>query len=207
MSLKTSYRFIAPFYDAFLDRAIAEAVRRRSLSALAQQERGRVLLSGAGTGLDFPFLPPQHDYAALDLTAAMLARSRDRAQGLSMAWVRGDSMALPFASDSFDYAILHLIVAVVPQPQRCLAETARILKPGGHIFLFDKFLRHGERAWLRRCLSPLAGRLATRLDVVFEDVLAVVPELRVVSDQPALGRGWFRLIELQKEKINVCSKQ
>ena len=200
MSLKTSYRFIAPFYDAFLARAITADVRQRSLFALAQQERGRVLLSGAGTGLDFPFLPPHHDYTALDLTAAMLARSRGRAHGLNMAWTQGDSMALPFASGSFDYVVLHLIVAVVPQPQRCLTEAARVLKPGGRIFLFDKFLRRGERAWLRRALSPLAGQLATRLDVVFEDVLKTVPALCVLSDQPALARGWFRWIELQKEK-------
>jgi ubiquinone/menaquinone biosynthesis C-methylase UbiE len=200
MSLKTSYRFIAPFYDAFLNRAIAAEIRRRSLSTLAQQERGRVLISGAGTGLDFPHLPPQHDYIALDLTAAMLARSQDRAQGLNMLWAQGDSMALPFASGSFNYVVLHLIVAVVPQPQHCLAEAARVLKPGGRIFLFDKFLRQGERAWLRRALSPLAGQLATRLDVVFEDVLKATPELRILSDQPALVRGWFRWIELQKEE-------
>lgn len=200
MSLKTSYRFIAPFYDAFLDRGIAADIRRRSLAALKQQARGRVLIGGAGTGLDFPFLPEQHDYVALDMTAAMLARSRNRANKLNMAWVQGDSTALPFADASFDYAVLHLIVAVVPQPQRCLAETARVLKPGGRIFVFDKFLRRGERAWLRRMLSPLAGRLATRLDVVFEDALDAVPQLRVLSDKPVLARGWFRLIELQKEE-------
>lgn len=200
MSLKTSYRFIAPFYDTFLERAIAADIRRRSLSTLAQQERARVLIGGAGTGLDFPHLPPQHHYTALDLTAAMLARSRERAQGLNMTWTQGDSMALPFASGSFDHVVLHLILAVVPQPHRCLAEAARVLKPGGRIFLFDKFLRHGERAWLRRALSPLSGQLATRLDVVFEEVLKSAPELRILSDQPVLARGWFRLIELQKEK-------
>lgn len=200
MSLKTSYRFIAPFYDVFLDRAIAADIRRHSLVTLTQKEHGRVLLSGAGTGLDFPVLPQQHDYVALDLTAEMLARSRDRAHGLNMTWVQGDSMALPFMSGSFDYVVLHLIVAVVPQPHRCLAEAARVLKPGGRIFLLDKFLRQGERAWLRRCLSPLAGQLATRLDVVFEDVLNSAPELRVLSDQPALARGWFRRIELQKKE-------
>lgn len=200
MSLKTSYRFIAPFYDAVLDHGIAADIRRRSLSALAQQECGRVLLSGAGTGLDFPFLPPHHDYTALDLTGAMLARAQPRADSLRMQMVQGDSMALPFADASFNYVVLHLILAVVPQPQHCLAEAARVLKPGGRILLFDKFLRRGERAWLRRSLSPLSGRLATRLDVVFEDVLEAVPELHVLSDQPVLARGWFRLIELQKEE-------
>ena len=198
MSLNTSYRFIAPFYDAFLERATAES-RQRSLAHLPQSGRVRVLLSGAGTGLDFPFLPPQHEYTALDLTGAMLARSIPRAVGLRMQWVRGDSMSLPFAAARFDHVVLHLIVAVVPQPQRCLAEAARVLKPGGRILLFDKFLRRGERAWLRRSLTPLIGQLATRLDVVFEEVLENVPGLRVISDQHALARGWFRMIELQKE--------
>jgi len=125
MSLKTSYRFIAPFYDVFLDRATRSA-RQRSLARLPQHGVARVLLSGAGTGLDFPFLPPHHEYTALDLTGAMLARAKKKAAGLRLQWVRGDSMALPFASESFDYVVLHLIMAVVSQPQCCLAETARV---------------------------------------------------------------------------------
>jgi ubiquinone/menaquinone biosynthesis C-methylase UbiE len=199
MSLQTSYRFIAPFYDFFLRRASA-AQRQRSLARLPQQPGARVLLSGAGTGLDFPYLAAGHTYTALDLTGAMLARSRERAPHLDMSWVQGDSMQLPFAGESFDCVVLHLIVAVVPQPQCCLAEAARVLKPGGRILLFDKFLHSGERAWLRRSLSPVVSRLATRLDVVFEDVLATTPGLRVLSNEPALANGWFRLIELSKEE-------
>lgn len=198
MSLKTSYRFIAPFYDVFLDRATRSS-RRHSLARLPQQGVARVLLSGAGTGLDFPFLPPRHEYTALDLTGAMLARAKNKAAGLRMQWVRGDSMALPFASGSFDYVVLHLIMAVVSRPQYCLAEAARVLRPGGHILLFDKFLRREERAWVRRGLTPLIGRLATRLDVVFEEMLEAVPGLRVLADEPALANGWFRLIELHKD--------
>jgi phosphatidylethanolamine/phosphatidyl-N-methylethanolamine N-methyltransferase len=200
MSLKTSYHFIAPFYDAFLERASAGA-RRRSLAPLATLgEQQRVLLSGAGTGLDFPFLAAQHDYVALDLTAAMQLRSRSRGKGLSMAWVRGDSMLLPFVEASFDFVVLHLILAVVPEPQRCLAEAARVLRPGGRILLFDKFLRRGQIAPLRRLVSPLIAPLATRLDVVLEDVLQTVPQLRLISDEPALAGGWFRLIEMKKEE-------
>lgn len=197
MSLQTSYRFIAPFYDAFLTRATAGS-RRLSLARLPQEGAARVLVNGVGTGLDFPYLNPAHSYTALDLTAAMLKRSHNRAQGLNMEWVQGDSMGLPFADQSFDTVVLHLIVAVVPHPEHCLAEAARVLKPGGQILIFDKFLRHGERAWLRRGLSVIAAQIATRLDVVFEDVLATVPSLNVVSDVPALAGGWFRLIELRK---------
>ncbi len=198
MSLKTTYRFIAPFYDAMIGHASAGA-RQRSLAPLADQARQRVLLSGAGTGLDCPFLPPQHDYVALDITAAMQARSLGRAQGLRMAWVQGDCMASPFADASFDCVVLHLIVAVVPEPRKCVAEAARVLRPGGRILLFDKFLRRGQRALLRRALSPLSAQVATRLDVVFEEVLKNVPQLRLISDEPALASGWFRLIELRRE--------
>lgn len=197
MSLQASYRIIAPFYDALLSRATAGS-RRRSLSRLTMQESARVLLSGAGTGLDFPFLPTMHGYTALDMTAAMLARSRKRAPQLDMSWVQGDSMSLPFADESFDSVVLHLIVAVVPQPERCLAEAARVLKPGGSILVFDKFLRRGKRAWLRRSLSLFTAQFATRMDVVFEDVLLHTPNLRVIADEPALAGGWFRLIELKK---------
>jgi phosphatidylethanolamine/phosphatidyl-N-methylethanolamine N-methyltransferase len=199
MSLQTSYRFIAPFYDVFLARATAGS-RQRSLSRLPRQGDARVLLSGAGTGLDFPFLNSVHQYTAVDLTAAMLARSHRRVGNLNMQWVQGDSMALPFASEYFDYVVLHLIVAVVPHPERCLAEAARVLKPGGKIFIFDKFLQPGERAWLRRSLSVVVAKLATRLDVVFEDVLAKTADLSLVSDEPVLAGGWFRLIELQKKE-------
>lgn len=197
MSLQTSYRFIAPFYDFFLSRATASA-RQRSLARLPQHGAARILLSGVGTGLDFPFLPASHQYTALDFTAAMLQRSRGKARHLQMHNVQGDSMSLPFTDGCFDVVVLHLIVAVVAQPERCLAEAARVLKPGGRIYIFDKFLHPGERAWLRRALSLVVEKLATRLDVVFEEVLAHTPTLRVLSDEPVLAGGWFRLIELEK---------
>lgn len=198
MSLKHSYRFIAPLYDAGVA-AATQGARKRSLELLPRHTSNRVLMCGVGTGLDMPYLPPCHSYTALDLTPAMLHRALRRAQGLSVQWVLGDAMTLPFATHSFDHVVLHLILAVVPQPQLCLAEAARVLKPGGRVLLFDKFLRRGERAWVRRSLSPLVGRLATRLDVVFEDVLQATSGLRVLSDEPAMAQGWFRLIELQKE--------
>lgn len=199
MSLQTSYRFIAPVYDTFMARATASA-RARSLARLPQQGEASVLLSGVGTGLDFPYLNSRHQYTALDLTAAMLQRSRHKAQHLQMTWARGDSMSLPFANESFDYVVLHLIVAVVPSSERCLAEAARVLKPGGRILIFDKFLHSGERAWLRRGLTPVFAKLATRMDVVFEEVLSTTKNLSVVSDVPVLAGGWFRLIELQKKE-------
>lgn len=195
--LRFSYSLVAPLYDIAIARAMRVA-RQRSLGALPLDASMRVLVSGVGTGLDLPLLPESHRYTALDFNAAMLARARPRGAGREVDFVLGDSMALPFADAQFDCAVLHLILAVVPQPSRCLAETARVLKPGGRIILFDKFLQPGQHAPLRRVFSGLSRHFATRMDVVFEEVLSGAPELELVSDTPALANGWFRAIVLRK---------
>lgn len=196
MSLKHSYTLIAPFYDAAIARATL-AARQRSLSGLPTSP-GRVLLAGIGTGLDLPHLPPQHHYVGLDLNRAMLRRALPRVSRVDFQPLQGDAQRLPFADDSFDSAVLHLILAVVPEPAHCFAEVARVLKPGGRLLVFDKFLRRGQPAVLRRLANPLLRRIATRLDVVFEDLLPAAPGLILEDDQPALAGGWFRLIRLGK---------
>lgn len=197
MSLKHSYTLFAPIYDALIAGPSAE-LRARSLAPLAALPAGDILIDGIGTGLDLPHLPQQHRYTGLDLTPAMLKRAWPRTPGLDISLVQGDSLRLPFPDARFDHAVLHLILAVVPDPRACLAEAARVVRPGGSIRILDKFLKPGAVAPLRRLLNPISRRLATRLDVVFESLLERHPELELVSDEPALLSGWFRLIVLRK---------
>lgn len=197
LSLKHSYTLIAPFYDAFIART-THGARRRSLHGLPGAP-ARVLLTGVGTGLDLPHLPGGLDYVGLDLTHAMLRRALPRIHaGIDFTPVQGDARSLPFADASFDAVVLHLILAVVPDPVRCLCEVERVLRPGGRVLIFDKFLRPGQRAPLRRLFNPLTRHLATQLDVVFDEVLAATPGLQCISDQPAMAGGWFRMIRLEK---------
>jgi len=195
--LRMSYTLIAPIYDQVIERPMRNA-RKQSLSALPIECCRHVLVSGVGTGLDLPLLPKPHRYTALDFNSAMLARAKQRTIERDVHFVLGDSMALPFDDAQFDHVVLHLIVAVVPEPQRCLSEAARVLKPGGTIILFDKFLHPRQRAPLRRLFNGLTRRFATRMDVVFEEVLQAAPDLEVVSDVPMLAGGWFRSIVLRR---------
>ena len=64
-----------------------------------------------------------------------------------------------------------------------------------HQILIDEELR---RAKVRRLANPLVCRVATRLDVVFEDLLREAPDLALEHDQPALAGGWFRMIRLRR---------
>ncbi|MBA2352462.1 MAG: class I SAM-dependent methyltransferase [Burkholderiales bacterium] len=196
MSLESSYTLLAPMYDFVIERPFRK-IRADSLSRLPA-EPSTVLVNGIGTGLDLPHLPTRHRYIGLDLTAAMLKRARPRTRGIAMNLVQGTSLALPFADDAFDHAVLHLILAIVPDPAGCLREAARVVKPKGSVLIVDKFLRKGQWAPLRRALNPLVSRLVTRVDVVFEQVLAKQPNLRLVDDRPVLFNGWIRSIRLIK---------
>lgn len=199
MSLRHSYTVLAPVYDTFVA-PFTLAARQNNLALLPKVASTEVLLVGIGSGLDIPLLPRGPRYTGIDLTPAMLERARRKAtaEKLDIQLDIGDARALPYPAAAFDAVVLHLILAVAPCPERVLAESARVLRPGGQMLVFDKFLRPGQSAPLRRLISPLVGLLATHTDVVFEQLLAQTRSLEVVSDTPTLARGWFRRIVLRK---------
>ncbi len=204
MTLRYTYTLFAPIYDALVA-PFTHGARRRSLARLGEGAHDEVLLVGVGSGLDLPLLPPGPRYTGLDLTPAMLARARRQATrlGLDMQLDQGDARHLPYPAAAFDVVVLHLILAVTPHPARVLQEAARVLRPRGRVLIFDKFLRPGQRAPIRRLISPLLGLLATRTDVVFDEVLAQTSGLEVMADQPALAGGWFRQIALRKTEVGL----
>ena len=197
--LRWAYTLWSPVYDWVVAPSTRES-RRKSLASLGDVTGRLILLDGIGTGLDVQWIPKGARYVGLDVTPAMLRRARRAAvrTGRLISLQVGDAMRLPYRNGVFDAVVLHLILAVVPDPRAALAEAARVVKPGGRLVIFDKFLRPGETAWLRRLISPLLGRVATRTDVVFEEVLASCTGLGVVSDEPDLAGGWFRRIVLER---------
>lgn len=204
MALKHSYTVLAPIYDSLVSGPL-DFYREKSLSRITDTKNKQILINGIGSGLDIPFLPTDACYVGTDITPAMLRRAEKRAsqystdKSLDISFQVADSQALPFEDESFDIIIMHLILAVVPNPVLALQEVSRVLKPSGKIFLFDKFIRPGQLAITRRLLSFFIRHIATRTDVVFEEVLKSCPLLDIIQDEPALAKGWFRLIELEKQ--------
>ncbi len=196
MSLKHSYTLLAPIYDAMVASATA-SIRKKSLAQLDDVHGKKILLAGVGTGLDFEHLPAGAEYHGIDLTPAMLKRARRRIQSnQSIKLSIGDVTDLPFTDEEFDVVICHLILAVVPDPEKMIIEVERVLKPGGQVLILDKFIRPGQFAPCRKLLNLFIRHIATRTNVVFEQVLAHSPKLKLVSDEPTMVGGWFRRIKL-----------
>jgi len=202
MALNHSYSLIAPIYDLIVSKA-THAIRKASLQEIKHlsQAGDRVLISGIGTGLDIPHLPEGRHYVGIDLTPAMLKRAQRRASDVSIELKVGDAMHLPMEDSSYDLVVMHLILAVVPNPTLALQEAQRVVKNNGHIIILDKFLKPGQIALLRRLINPMIKHIATQTTIVFEHVLRECPQLKVVNDEPVLAGGWFRRIVLQKEDV------
>ncbi|MDF2626805.1 MAG: phosphatidylethanolamine N-methyltransferase [Symbiobacteriaceae bacterium] len=152
------YTLWAPIYDRI---AAFPTYRRRSIELLRPLPGEEVLIVGAGTGADLPHLPPGISLTAIDLTPAMLDRLRERAQALGRpvdARVM-DGQALDLPAARFDAVILHLILAVIPDPVACIREVERVLKPGGRAVIFDKFVPDDEAPGLGRRVGNVFANL------------------------------------------------
>ncbi len=146
------YTLYAPIYDRIV--RSFNTSRKRSIQLLELKAGERVLLVGAGTGEDIQYIPEGVEITAVDITPAMVEHIRRKAVTLKrpvQAEVM-DGQALELASESFDAVVLHLILAVIPDPIACIREAARVLKPGGRAVIFDKFLPEKEQPSLLRHL-------------------------------------------------------
>jgi SAM-dependent methyltransferase len=190
------YTVWAPVYDTIVGAAGFNTARRVSIDRLRLASGDRVLIVGAGTGLDIDLLPSNIDVTAIDVTPAMLKHLERRAAdaGKSVTTRIMDARQLAFTDSSFDATVMHLILAVMPEPERGLREAVRVLKPRGRMAIFDKFLRDEEQPSLkRRLLNVLAKPLFSDLNRRLGPLLADTP-LSIEHDEPAAFGGTYRVV-------------
>lgn len=126
------------------------------------------------------------------------AQARADAFGLDAAVRVMDVHALDFPEAHFDAALLHLVLAVVPDPEAAIHEVARVLKPSGRVGVFDKFLSNAsEPSPLRRATSAVANVVATDLNRRLGPLLDVA-DLTLEHEESVFFGGFFKVATARK---------
>lgn len=168
---------IAPAYD-FMNRAMTFGVdrswRRKVVRAIAADSPAALLDVATGTGdmaLQLTRAIPGCRITGVDLSEGMLSVGRRKIQeaGLAdrIALTKGDCLALPFPDDTFDAVTVAFGVRNFEHLDRGYAEMARVLRPGGKLYVIElstptsPLIRPFYRLYTR-WIIPAAGRLVSK---------------------------------------------
>ena len=146
---------------------------------------GQTLEVAIGTGLNIPFYPEDVRLTGIDLSPAMLAIARDRAEeeGRTVALRQGNAHSLPFETGSFDTVVCTFGLCAIPDVDMALDEMLRVLRPGGALILLDHVrsasrIARGVQRLLEIVTVPLAGEHFMRRPL--EDVRARGLQIQLV---------------------------
>lgn len=181
---------VAAAYDQWAETYDADDNRTRDLAAEALRQTelpiagGRVIEVGCGTGRNTSWLAEQAaKLVALDFSAEMLARARDRVDNPRVRFVQRDVReAWPMESNAADLVIAMLILEHVAVLSGVFAEAARVLASGGEFFLCELHpmrqltggqaqfsnTKTGERQRVTAYLHDVSDYVNTALSVGFE---------------------------------------
>lgn len=201
-AIKTSYARWALFYDKTFG-LVTNTARRRAVREINTWPAKTVLEVGVGTGMALEFYRPDLNVTGVDFSAEMLAKAQAKVNKNAYSHVKSllqmDARELDFPDNSFDVVVAMHVVSVVPEPERVVAEMARVCKPGGKVLITNHFARkHGLLGALERLTAPLENLLGWHSDFEIDRVLGA-DNLQEInrSTMPPLGM----MTRLLQEKI------
>ena len=110
-----------------------------------------------------------------------------------------DFSDLDYPDNHFDTVEAMHIVSVVPEPEKVVAEMARVCKPGGEVVIVNHFARDkGALAMLERLAAPLENMLRWHSNFPMERVLGA-PCLSIASEDRFPPLGMMTFLVLRKD--------
>ncbi len=136
--LRDTWDAFAESFERHFERATLQVLRTLVEHGRLGQARDVLELGGGagGGGLEIlARLPAEARFTCTDLSPQMVLRARRRLPQ-RVEVLEADAQALPFSDGAFDRVVANLNLMIVPDTDRALAETARVLRPGG-LYLFS----------------------------------------------------------------------
>ena len=140
-------------------------------SAIGEVRPGETVLDlGSGAGIDC-FLAakkvgPKGRVIGVDMTPEMLERARGNAAAGgydNVEFREGVIEDLPLPDGSVDVVISNCVINLSPDKPRVFREIARVLKPGGRMYVSDIVLRRPLPFFVRRSVALYTGCIAGAL--------------------------------------------
>ena len=206
-SVGASYRRWAPVYDQTFG-AITRAGRAKAVSHV-NSRRGKVLEVGVGTGLALRHYRDGVEVTGVDFSPEMLRKAEAKVAEHGLSHVtelrRMDARKLDFPDGTFDTVVAMYLVSVVPEPEKVVAEMARVCKPGGEVVIVNHFAREeGTLAKLERGFAPFADLLGWHSDFPIERVLGS-EDLEVVERRDFPPFRMFTFLRMRKRAEAVAA--
>ena len=155
-----SFRRQGADWDEMRALGLPAAAAEAALLGLIGDGVGRLIDIGTGTGRLLELLGPRAERAVgVDASRAMLALARSRLAraDLGHCGVRlADMYRLPLPDAGFDTAVAQMVLHHAEDPAGVLAEAARVLRPGGRLFVVD-LAPHGNADWTTRLAHRWPG--------------------------------------------------
>lgn len=176
---------VARFYDRFavfypcVDWCLSRP--RRTLGRLIEQcLPGDLLEIGVGTGSNLKHFA-RHRVVGIDVSERMLAQARARNLDGRATLLAMDGHDLQFEDQRFDWVILSHVIAVAAQPDRVLAEAARVLRPQGRLFVLNHFTPDHVLGRLDRWADRFSGWFHFRAYFPLDALRRMLPAELVVE--------------------------
>jgi ubiquinone/menaquinone biosynthesis C-methylase UbiE len=114
--------------------------------------RGNMLEIGAGTGVNFEFIPAGVRWMGIDPNPQSLryVRAAAHQSGHQFDFREGSAESLPFPDASFDSVASTLTLCSVRDPALALDEIRRVLRPGGQFLFMEHVAAAAGSRLLRR---------------------------------------------------------
>lgn len=200
-AIQKSYRRWAPVYDLTFGRITQGG---RLLAADHVNAQGGVVLEvGIGTGLALDYYGPHVRVTGIDLSAEMLREAELRARKKRLKNLAGlyqmDAREIAFPDASFDHVAAMHIMSVVPEPERVLAEMARVVRPGGSVMIANHFAGRATEGWAvaERLAAPLANLLGWHSDFAIDRVMGH-PQLRLEESRQVRPFGLMTFLRFRR---------